>query len=124
MRRQNTNYSPDFIQENPPMPANASARTESTEADCRSDERQQEYEAMLEQLDTAAEQCLWKINGGGRITDAKKEQARAKWVNSLVRVVKERRNILEARELEQLHEEIEQLKVNRERERDAGGGAR
>lgn len=73
-------------------------------------DRQAEYEEMLEKLELAADQCLYKIDGGGRITDAKKETARVKWVNSLVRVLKERRQILEARELEQLEEQIEQLK--------------
>lgn len=80
-------------------------------------ERQREYNEMLEKLDLAADQCIYKISGEGRITDAKKEQARTKWINSLVRVVKERRQILEQRELEQLEEQIEQLKEQQERGR-------
>lgn len=79
------------------------------------DDRQQEYEQMLEALDAAAEACLHKISGDGRITDAKKEQARAKWVNSLTRVIKERRQVLEARDLERLNEELEALKNERSR---------
>lgn len=78
------------------------------------DERQEEYEEMLDQLGAAAEQCLYKIEGEGRIKDAKKEQARSKWVNSLVRVVKERRNVLKARRLEEIADEVEQLKADRE----------
>lgn len=79
--------------------------------------RQKEYEEMLEKLEVAADQCLYKIDGGGRITDAKKETARVKWVNALTRVLKERRQILEARELEQLEEQIENLKEQQERGR-------
>lgn len=91
-----------------------SANTSTTDSGAFRDERQEEYTEMLEQLEAAADACLYKIDGEGRIKDAKKEQARSKWINSLVRVVKERREVLKARRLEELADDVEQLKADRE----------
>ena len=76
-------------------------------------EREAEFDQMLDQLDAAASACLYKIDGDGRVSDPQREQARSKWVNSLVRVIKERRQVLEAKQLDELEEEIEELKRER-----------
>lgn len=69
-----------------------------------------ELAELEELLDQAADQCIYKIAGDGRITDPAREKARSKWVNSLVRVVKERRQVYETRKLEDLEAELEELK--------------
>lgn len=73
-----------------------------------------EYDRMLAMLDVGADQCIYKIAGNGRITDPAKEQARSKWVNSLTKIVRERRQVVESRELVNLASEIEEIKESRE----------
>lgn len=73
-----------------------------------------EYQQMLDLLDIAAEQCKYKIAGDGRIADASREQARSKWVNTLTKVVRERRQVIESKELVELAEQIEELKERQE----------
>lgn len=73
-----------------------------------------EYDEMLALLDIGAEQCVYKIAGNGRITDPAKEQARSKWVNSLTKIVRERRQVVESRELVNLASEIEEIKESKE----------
>ena len=75
------------------------------------DERQEDYDEHLAALNAATEQRLYKIDGDGRITDPSREQAREKWVDSLVRMVKERRQLLKTRRIEELADELERSKA-------------
>ena len=88
------------------------------------DDRQAEREELLAVLDDAIEVCLYKLPDpereryAGRITDAKKEQARSKWVNSLAKLVREKRMVLRDRVIDDLADRVEQLESV-----DAGGPA-
>lgn len=73
----------------------------------------EEFDELLRLLDIAADSAEYKLTDG-RVTDPKREQARSKWCNTLVKVVRERRQVIESRELVRLSEELEQLKEQRE----------
>lgn len=77
----------------------------------RRDDRQEAYDDMLESLDVAAEQCRYKLDGPGRIKDPQRENARANWVKALTGVVRERRQVLHARRLEDIAGDVEELKA-------------
>lgn len=85
----------------------------------RSDELDEEFNELLDLLDVAADAAEYKLTDG-RITDASKEQARSKWANTLVKAVRERRQVIESRELVRLSEELEQLKEQRESDGSVG----
>ena len=85
--------------------------------DCKTDsasdkyaERQEEYEEMIAHLDATIECARHKLDGEGRIRDSKKEHARTRWANSLIRAVRERADVLEQMELSELHREVERLR--------------
>lgn len=96
------------------MSTDASAHADSDVGDF--DELQLEREQLAGIIDIGIEQCLYKIGDpdrdrhNGRIADPKREQARAKWVNSLAKLVREKRMLLRDRELDELAEEVEELK--------------
>lgn len=89
----------------PPMSADASAGAPFPSAD----EKQEEYEELLEILDVGIEQAVYKIDGDGRISDPDRERARAKWCNTLAKLVKERRMVLRDRDLVELTEVAERI---------------
>ena len=68
-----------------------------------------DYEVMLETLDTAIGKMRRKIEDG-RIRDAENEKVRVKQIRALVRAVDVRRKVTNDRDLQELAEEIEELK--------------
>ena len=68
-----------------------------------------DYDSMLEDLDVAIEEARYKIENG-RVRDAKKEKVRIKWVRALAYAVNVRRQVANDRDLQDLAEEIEELK--------------
>lgn len=68
-----------------------------------------EYAELLDHLDVALDEAIRKIEDG-RIRDAQREQARCRYLNTLVKIVRERRQVLEARDLEEMSRELDELK--------------
>lgn len=69
-----------------------------------------ELDELDDVLDAVIAEGERKLTGEGRIRDEKKEQCRIKWANAVVRAAKARRQVIENRDLVEMHEEIEQLK--------------
>lgn len=84
-------------------------KTDSASDKSRHAERQAEYEEMIDHLDATISEARHKLDGEGRIRDSKKEHARTRWANSLIRAVRERADILEQMELSELHRKVERL---------------
>lgn len=80
------------------------------EDDLDPDALSEEFDDLLGAVDIAAEAAIYKLQGSGRITDAKKEQARSKWANTLIKACREKRQIMETRELVRFAEQIDELK--------------
>ncbi len=68
-----------------------------------------DYGAMLDTLDAAIEEAQKKVESG-RVYDAENEKVRIKWIRALAYTVNVRRQVANDRDLEELAEEIEQLK--------------
>jgi hypothetical protein len=68
-----------------------------------------EYDAMLDDLDTAIAEARRKIEEG-RVRDPDREKVRIKWVRALAYAVNVRRQVANDRDLEALAEEIDELK--------------
>jgi hypothetical protein len=68
-----------------------------------------EYDAMLDDLDTAIAEARRKIEEG-RVRDPDREKVRIKWVRALAYAVNVRRQVANDRNLEALAEEIDELK--------------
>ena len=77
-----------------------------------SDEREQitDYQSMLDTLDIAIEEAQYKIENG-RVRSPENEKVRIKWVRALAYAVNVRRQVANDRDLEELAEEIEELKA-------------
>lgn len=86
------------------MTANASTGADLPKVD--------EYDEMLDHLDTAIEEARYKIEEG-RIRDEAKERCRIKWVRALAYAVNVRRQVTHDRDLEELSQEVEELKADR-----------
>ena len=86
------------------MSADASAATR--EADDSDDP--DEYEKMLETLDTAIEEAHRKVDSG-RVYDPENEKVRTKWIRTLAYTVNVRRQVTNDRDLQDLAERIEAL---------------
>lgn len=82
-----------------------------------SDEREQitDYQSMLDTLDIAIEEAEYKIEEG-RVRSPENEKVRIKWVRALAYAVNVRRQVANDRDLEELAEEIEELKARQEGE--------
>jgi hypothetical protein len=82
-----------------------------------SDEREQitDYQSMLDTLDVAIEEAEYKIEEG-RVRSPENEKVRIKWVRALAYAVNVRRQVANDRDLEELAEEIEELKARQEGE--------
>lgn len=70
------------------------------------------YEQMLDTLDVAIEEAERKVEKG-RVYDADNEKVRIKWIRALAYAVNVRRQVTNDRDLEELAEEVEQLKEQR-----------
>lgn len=71
------------------------------------------YEAMLEQLDDAIERIAEKVESG-RIRNPEHEKVRLKYYRTLGYLVRTKRQVLEDKTLEDLAEEIEDLRDDRQ----------
>jgi len=78
-----------------------------------------DYGDMLDTLDVAIEEAQRKIESG-RVYDPENEKVRIKWIRALAYTVNVRRQVANDRDLQELAEEIEQLK--QQRQADSGGG--
>ncbi len=88
------------------MSANADAHVGPDESGSgRSD-----YDDMLETLDVAIEEARYKIENG-RVRDEEKEKVRIKWVRALAYAVNVRRQVTNDRDLDELAEEVAELKA-------------
>jgi hypothetical protein len=78
-----------------------------------------DYGDMLDTLDAAIEEAQKKVESG-RVYDAENEKVRIKWIRALAYTVNVRRQVANDRDLEELAEEIEQLK--KQQQADSAGG--
>ena len=78
-----------------------------------------DYGDMLDTLDAAIEEAQRKVESG-RVYDAENEKVRIKWVRALAYTVNVRRQVANDRDLEELADEIEQLK--QQQQADSAGG--
>lgn len=92
------------------MSGDASAPTrEAGEEETEENSRTDEYEEMLETLDSAIDQALQKVETG-RVYDVDNEKVRIKWIRALAYAVNVRRQVTTDRDLEELNEKVERLK--------------
>lgn len=77
------------------------------------DLRTDDYDVMLDQLDSAIEELTSKIENG-RIRDPETEKVRIKYYRTLGYLLRTKRKILEDATLEELEAEIEALKTARD----------
>ena len=80
-------------------------------APAREEPQTTDYEAMLESLDVAIAEAQRKIESG-RVYDESKEKVRVKWIRALAYTINVRRQVANDRDLEELAEQVEQLKEN------------
>jgi hypothetical protein len=78
-----------------------------------------DYGDMLDTLDAAIEEAQRKVESG-RVYDAENEKVRIKWIRALAYTVNVRRQVANDRDLEELADEIEQLK--QQQQADSAGG--
>lgn len=68
-----------------------------------------DYDEMLEALDVGIEEAKRKVEEG-RVRDPEREKVRIKWIRVLAYAVNIRRQVTADRDLEDLAEEVDQLK--------------
>ena len=68
-----------------------------------------DYQSMLDTLDVAIEEAARKIESG-RVYDESKEKTRQGWIRALAYALNVRRQVANDRDLEELAEQIEDLK--------------
>jgi len=78
-----------------------------------------DYGEMLDTLDAAIAEAQKKVESG-RVYDAENEKVRIKWIRALAYTVNIRRQVANDRDLEELADEIEQLK--QQQQADSGAG--
>lgn len=71
------------------------------------------YDAMLDTLDVAIDEARYKVENG-RVRSPENEKVRIKWVRALAYAVNVRRQVANDRDLQELAEEVEALKSERE----------
>lgn len=91
------------------MSSNASAGAKATDDSDVPDE----YDEMLDHLDTAIEEAHRKIDSG-RVYDPTNEKVRCKWIKTLAYTVNVRRQVTNDRDLQDLAERIEALEEQQE----------
>ena len=69
------------------------------------------YDAMLDDLDVAIQEARDKIENG-RVRDPEREKVRIKWVRALAYAVNVRRQVANDRDLEELAQQVEELKAD------------
>lgn len=69
-----------------------------------------EYDEMLDVLDTLLDKATRKVESG-RVRDAQKERVRIKWIRVAKDVVAEKRKVKSERDMEMLQRELEDLKA-------------
>lgn len=94
------------------MSDNASAGAETDGAESASS-RSDEYQEMLESVDTAIEEARRKVDSG-RVYDPENEKVRIKWIRALAYAVNVRRQVTVDRDLEELAERIERLEEHQQ----------
>jgi len=77
------------------------------------------YDDLLATLDALENEALRKVESG-RVYDPENERVRIKWIRALDYTVNVRRQVANDRDLEELAEEIEQLK--QQQQTDGAGG--
>ena len=77
------------------------------------DLRTDNYDVMLEQLDSAIEELTYKITEG-RIRDDERERTRCKMYRTLGYLIRTKQQVLEDVTLQELEAEIEELKADGE----------
>jgi len=80
-----------------------------------------DYGDMLDTLDVAIEEAQRKVENG-RVYDAENEKVRIKWIRALAYAVNIRRQVANDRDLEELADEIEQLKQQQQADSATGAG--
>lgn len=68
-----------------------------------------DHEQMLAVLDAAIDEAHRKVESG-RVYDVENEKVRIKWIRALAYAINVRRQIVVDRDLEELREEVEELK--------------
>ena len=72
-----------------------------------------DYEKMLDTVDVAIDEARYKIENG-RVRSPENEKVRIKWVRALAYALNVRRQIASDRDLEELAEQVEQLKAQQQ----------
>lgn len=76
----------------------------------------QDYDVMIDTIDVAIEEAKRKVENG-RVYDAENEKVRIKWIRALAYAVNVRRQVTNDRDLEELAEQVEQLKEQQDQSR-------
>jgi ribosomal protein L13E len=71
---------------------------------------------MIDTIDVAIEEAKRKVENG-RVYDAENEKVRIKWIRALAYAVNVRRQVTNDRDLEELAEQVEQLKEQQDQSR-------
>ena len=72
-----------------------------------------DYDSMLETLDIAIDEAKYKVENG-RVRSPENENVRIKWVRALAYTVNVRRQVANDRDLEELADQVKQLKESYE----------
>jgi len=67
---------------------------------------------LMQKLEDAVEECYYKTCGDGRIRDLEKAKARTQYYRTMAYLVNSWRQLAKDLELEELKEEIENIKQN------------
>lgn len=94
----------------PAVSSNAGAGTEETDGP---DLAVDQYDQMLETLDTAINEAARKVESG-RVYDAENEKVRIKWIRALAYAVNVRRQVQNDRDLEAVADRLERLETRLE----------
>lgn len=78
------------------------------------DKIQSERDEALATLSDIVDHARYKSLGDGRIRDPEKERIRLKYLRVIISAESERRKILEDKDLDELAEEVERIKDDRE----------
>jgi len=88
------------------MSSDASTRTRGSER------TSDDYQSMLDKIDTAIDECERKIENG-RVRSPEKEKVRAKQWRTLGYLINVRRQVVNDRDLEELAERLDELEASR-----------
>ena len=77
-------------------------------------EHSDEYEEMIAVLDEIIELGLYKLTGDGRIGDAQKEQARARFMKRTEQAIRAKRQVVKDQHLQEMGRTLEALQENGE----------